>query len=141
MSSFTEDLTVVKQKNGKWKVGKAFKYCLGYEDSYRYVKVEEGFETDFASVPRVFWSILPPDGQYTQAAVLHDFLYNTRKFWVDHILPGGKQADYPVDIRRRDCDDIFLEAMKVLGVALWKRQVMYLAVRAFGWIPWNKQKA
>ena len=27
------------------------------------VKVPEGFVTDFASVPRVFWTALPPDGE------------------------------------------------------------------------------
>ena len=36
-----------------------------------------GFETDFASVPRLFWRIVPPWGRYSPAAVVHDFLYHT----------------------------------------------------------------
>ena len=35
-------------------------------------------------------------------------------------------------------DDVFLEAMEVLGVKPWRRNIMYLAVRAFGWLPWNR---
>lgn len=31
------------------------------------------FQTDLASVPRIFWSVLPPNGVYERAAVLHDF--------------------------------------------------------------------
>lgn len=39
------------------------------------ITVPSGFVTDFASVPRVFWSVLPPDGDYVAAAVVHDWLY------------------------------------------------------------------
>lgn len=39
------------------------------------VRVPIGFVTDFASIPRVFWSALRPDGLYAYAAVIHDYLY------------------------------------------------------------------
>ena len=39
------------------------------------VQVPVGFVTDFASIPQVFWSLLPPDGTYTYAAIIHDYLY------------------------------------------------------------------
>lgn len=39
------------------------------------VEVPTGFVTDFASIPRIFWSALPPDGPYTYAAIIHDYLY------------------------------------------------------------------
>ncbi len=39
------------------------------------VVVPKGFVTDFASIPRLFWSILPPDGPYVYAAIIHDYLY------------------------------------------------------------------
>ena len=122
MSSFTEPLTVTKVGERLWRVDREFVYCVGELGSNDRVTVEIGFITDFASVPQVFWSILPPDGQYTQAAVLHDWLYlkQTRT--------------------RKEADKIFLEAMEVLGVAWWKRNIMYQAVRLFAWIPWNKYK-
>jgi len=35
--------------------------------------IPAGFRTDLATVPRIFWAILPPNGVYERAAVLHDF--------------------------------------------------------------------
>ena len=119
MSSFTDELVVKKLKNGMWETARDFEYQVGKEGSGNIVKVPSGFKTDFASVPRPFWIIIPPDGQYTSAAVVHDYLYNIQ------------------DRPRVTCDAIFLEAMQVLGVPLWKRRIMYRAVRMFGWIPWN----
>ena len=40
--------------------------------------VTAGFVTDLASIPRVFWSALPRDGEYAYAAILHDYLYWTQ---------------------------------------------------------------
>lgn len=125
MSSFTKPLTVTKLKSGMWKVEREFTYHVGDEKSKETITVPLGFNTDFASVPRLFWMILPPDGRYSQAAVLHDHLYSVRG--------KTKQKRYT----RAGCDRIFKEAMKVLGVGFWKRGTMYNAVRSFGWIGWN----
>lgn len=57
---------------------------------------------------------MPPFGNHTKAAVLHDYLYG--------------QGVRP----RKQCDEIFLEAMESLGVSKTRRYVMYWAVRAFG---------
>jgi hypothetical protein len=77
MSSFTEKLVVSKSGN-TWTIEEPFFYKIGNENSQESVVVPKGFETDFASVPRVFWTIIPPDGKYTKAAVVHDYLYNKR---------------------------------------------------------------
>ena len=42
------------------------------QDAYGAVTVPTGFVTDFASIPRIFWSALRPDGEYAYAAVVHD---------------------------------------------------------------------
>ncbi len=39
------------------------------------IVVPTGFVTDFASVPRAFWAVLPPFGNHQLAAIVHDFLY------------------------------------------------------------------
>jgi len=83
------------------------------------VVVPKGFVTDFASVPRLFWRIVPPWGVYSPAAVVHDYLYHN----------GA--------LSRKESDRIFLKLMKRLDVPLWKRTVMYLAVRLFGWSAWS----
>ena len=119
MSSFTDPLIVKKISARIWEVQRGFTYHVGLEGSKEFVHVPEGFPTDFASIPRPFWIILPPDGQYTQSAVLHDFLYYSRIY------------------KRKKSDLIFIESMKVLNVPFWKRHTIYRAVRLFGWIPWR----
>ena len=89
---------------------------LTYKDDKLGIKVTvpKGQTTDFASIPRIFWPILPPVGRYSRAAVVHDYLYRHGLF------------------TRKDCDLIFLHAMEELNVAKWKRVIMYRAVRLFG---------
>lgn len=70
--------------------------------------------TDLASVPRIFWTLLPPDGKYAKAAIIHDYLYDNAQR------------------TKKEADRIFLDGMTVLGVPKWKRTVMYWAVRVFG---------
>lgn len=86
------------------------------------VAVPSGFKTDYASVPRVLWSILPPTGRYTKAAVIHDWLY-----------VAGRCS-------RADADAVFLEAMEHLGVSPLTRRLMWAGVRAGGWMPWRKRR-
>lgn len=77
--------------------------------------VPAGFEFDYASVPRVLWSLFPPyDPEYAAASLIHDWLY------------GGELCP------RKMADDVFLAAMVHRGVAGWKRTTMYAAVRAAG---------
>lgn len=61
---------------------------------YPSVEVPKGFVTDFASIPRIFWSLLPPDGDYTYPAIIHDYLYwkqGTTREIADEILKLGMQ--------------------------------------------------
>jgi hypothetical protein len=60
-----------------------------------WIDIPAGFVTDFASVPQIFWSIIPPTGTKTRAAVIHDYLYTAH--------PQGRPW----------ADKVFLEAMKV----------------------------
>lgn len=87
------------------------------------------FKTDFGTIPFVFWSIFPPVGTgsrsaYGKACVIHDWLYMIKEH-------NGEK------INRRKADTIFLNAMKDSGVSLWRRTIMYTAVRGFGWVYWN----
>jgi len=76
--------------------------------------VPKGFVTDFASIPRIFWMVFPPIGKYARAAVIHDYLYR---------LKGCS---------RFTADAVFREAMYQLCVPVWKRILIYYAVRIFG---------
>lgn len=92
-------------------------------DNGETVTVKKGFITDGASIPKIAWSLIGgPFGEYAYAAFVHDFSYCYKLF------------------SRKVCDKIFKNAMKDLNVEWFKRNVMYWAVRMFGWIGWNKHK-
>lgn len=98
-----------------------FEYHVGQYPSEEVICVPTGFVTDLASVPRILWSILPPLGEYSKAAIIHDYMYHKKSY------------------SRKRADEIFREAMAVLGVAKWRRTVMYLAVRMFGGNSWRSR--
>jgi hypothetical protein len=127
---------ILKYINGRiWKIINPEQkfYAIVGEDELslqHYIIVSDGFNTDFASIPRFFWRILPPTGdgskaEYGYAAVIHDWLYARHK--TDRMT-----------INRKFADDVFLTLMISLKVEKWKRNVMYRAVRMFGWAVWNK---
>ena len=123
MSSYTNPLdTRYLPTSDNWSVLTPFTYFVGHEDSNERIDIPAGFVTDGASVPQPFWSIIPPWGQYGQAAVVHDFL-------CEHLFT--KVSGVPTKITRKRADQIFLEAMEVLQVPAWKRLSMYAAVRAY----------
>jgi hypothetical protein len=93
--------------------------------------VHEGFEFDFASVPRALWWLFPPAGTestpYGVAALIHDWLCVHREI-------GGRP------IIRKEADDMFLEVMLYVKVRKSAAYTMYWAVRSFSWIPWTMLK-
>lgn len=120
MSSFTKSLIVeVLDKGTIYKIAEEFTYYRS-DDKNSLIKVPKGFKTNFASIPRLFWNIYPPTGggtkgtKYGKSAVLHDYLYETKMY------------------NRKECDKIFLEAMKAMEVNFFTRYLFYYCVRLFG---------
>lgn len=125
MSSFTTPLIISYLNDRNWQLEENFIYYTSAGEIFFQsiqVKVPNGFITNFASIPRVFWSILPPTGSYGKAAVIHDYLYATGKF------------------SRWKADRVFREAMQILKVPNWKIFVIYWAVRLFGSLNYNRRK-
>jgi hypothetical protein len=91
----------------------------GQEDAQP-VTVPTGFVTDFASIPRAFWSLLKPDGNYAWAAVVHDYLYWTQTTSKDV------------------ADKTLLYAMEDFGIATISKQSIYQAVHLLGQGAWNE---
>ena len=87
-----------------------------YISSMGLITVHKGFITDGASIPQIFWNIMPPFGQYFGAAIIHDWLYSQNNH----------------QFSRQQADDIFKEAMFNIGVGWVKRETIYRAVRLFG---------
>ena len=84
--------------------------------------VPKGFVTDYASVPRVFWSVVPRHGRYSAAAVVHDYLYWTQT------------------TSREDADKVMKELMKFSEVSDAQRETIYTSLRAGGSFAWRSNK-
>lgn len=123
MSSFTSPLDVREADDGNhWKLLTEFDYERGLLGSGDIIRVPAGFITDFASVPKILWNILPPIGLAGKAAVIHDWLYAGQQF------------------SRAETDGIYLEAMAALGVGWAQRYAMYAGVRLGGWVAWKEHQ-
>lgn len=85
----------------------------------RVISVPVNFVTDAASVPRVPFVYMMVGGKAKRAACIHDFLYQT------HSCRSRRQADLT-----------FMEAMKIDGLSLLIRELMYIGVRLGGMGSW-----
>ncbi len=83
------------------------------------VLVPDAFETDFASVPRLLWWLVPPLGRYAKATVIHDYLYVTG------------------ELSRALADKVLYQAMLDLRVNVWLARIIHAAVRAWGFFYWR----
>ncbi|MGK2963176.1 MAG: DUF1353 domain-containing protein [Gemmatimonadaceae bacterium] len=84
--------------------------------------VPAGFVTDLASVPDIAEPLLPRAGEYSDAAILHDYLYWTQS------------------CTREQADNLMSIAMKEAGVAPWKDLLIHSAVRLGGQDAWNTNR-
>lgn len=116
MSAFTTPLQLEYLDGHDYRLLTEFDFAS--EEAERIIRVPAGFVTDFASIPRFFWRVLPPTGLYGKAAVIHDYLYRSH------------------EVSKEVADKVFREGMLVLNVPRWKAETMYLAVRLFGGQPY-----
>ncbi len=100
---------------------KAYTYltCLDIEfsvDSEKFI-IPKGFETNLASIPKIAWPILAPaHSSLIRPAIIHDWFY--RKTCV---------------FTRKQVDLIFFHMMLNDGISVLRANIMYYAVRLFGW--------
>jgi hypothetical protein len=92
------------------------------QSTFEKVTVPKGFVTDFASIPSIFWSVLPPDGRYVYPAIIHDYLYWTQ------------------DRPRKEADQILQIGMEEFDVGRATRIAIYNAVRSFGGSAWKENR-
>lgn len=112
MNRFPSLLQVELQPNREtWRLLAPFSYL---DSDHGLIQVPSGFETDFASVPRLplMFALL---GQYGHAAaVLHDWLYRTGR------------------LSRKAADQVFFSALRSSGIARWRAYLMWAGVRLGG---------
>jgi len=132
MSSFTTPLVVSPLPDGRrWRLYLAFVYHVGDRWSRDVICVPRGFITDFASIPKVIFWLLPWWAKFSKPSPLHDWLYTAQQI-------QGKP------ITRRKADDIFYEAMLIAFRDHISGKLVafieYWAVRLFGWPAWHFRK-
>lgn len=87
------------------------------------VIVTRGFQTDFASIPRLLWTIFPPMASWDAAATVHDAGYAGALTDID----GNRIA-----VTKKESDRLFLEGCRALKVNMIIARIMYVMVRLFG---------
>jgi len=103
--------------------------------------VPKGFETDFATIPRLFWSIFAPtDDDIYVGAIGHDLVYENKGEIIVYLLVDGKLLiqNEPIKIifTRLQADLLLYEKMKSFGSPLYRRVIVFTVVRCFGWFFW-----
>lgn len=84
--------------------------------------IPKNFKTDLASVPKIFWTIFPPQyTNYVAPAILHDYLYSKSGL-----------------ISRKFADDVLYSALLAKEVSTLTALKFYCAVRLFGAAHFNE---
>ena len=104
--------------NRFWITLEDMEYVIG--STRERISVPKGFVTDFASIPKGLWSIgLSPHGQYSRAALIHDYLY------------------WSQGCTRAQSDRLLVIAMKESNVGGFDEFVVYQGVDRGGEGAWN----
>ena len=89
------------------------------------ITAPKGCVTDLASIPRPCWILLPPDGPWVKAAIIHDYLYATQGTGqLPPGVPGSKQPKgitRPTPYTRSESDWILRDALRNRGVDVVRR--------------------
>jgi len=122
MSKFLTDLDArLKDDDCIWVLDSPLVY---ESDLLGKVEVPAGFETDFASVPRVPIAYMMFGDRAHREAVLHDYLYR---------IDSVPQATYS------QANEVFYEAMELRGKGWFVRHAMWLGVVLGGWTAYHKK--
>jgi hypothetical protein len=92
--------------------------------------VPRGFVTDFASIPRPLWSVIPPRGKYNRPAIVHDWLYQNAP-----IDPATKQRCV-----QAQADYILREACENVDDRFTQRWAIFLGLKVGGFVTWNRYR-
>lgn len=103
---------------GTWKVMEPFCYQSDVLKG-RVITIEQGFETDFASVPRIPFAYWFFGDTAHESAVIHDWLFHHHEV-----------CDEPT------ANSVLMEAMTVEGIPAWRRWGIYMGVKIGGYSPW-----
>ena len=116
----------IYDSSNKWKKYKLLKTVNITLTNGTTIVIKEGFEWDLSSVPRFLWGILPPDGNFEIAALIHDYLYRKQLF-------GRTFADKEMLIWSQK-----LNGKKKISLRRLDNKIRFWGVRLFGRAAWKK---
>lgn len=100
---------------------KDIQFKLVEEYIYGDIKIPAGYNTDGASIPRIFWSFYPPfKSEYFSACLIHDYLCSR----AIHSKSYSEAL-----IKYLEADRIFLEVLKELNVSKKTQFIFYNFVK------------
>ena len=115
MSKFPDPLCVAVHNSGRlFQLTADFSFHYDGPDGLEIYTVPKGFVTNFASIPKILWSVYGPIGTATKASVIHDYLYSN------------------ASVSRLKADQIFRDGIVTVDGKKTKANVFYRAVRTFG---------
>ncbi len=106
----------------RWVLTEPVHYILDDEGE---IMLKPGLISDLKSSPWMLWPMVGPpmrDWRLSVPALLHDQLYKVLGFGV---------------FTRLHCDELFYQALRVMGVNRFHAYVLYLGTRVGGWVGWN----
>ncbi len=127
MSGFTSPLKYKEVGGGFICTMDDVVYDVGYEGSQESVRVPEGYATDLSSIPKFLRGWFLSGGLYTRAAVVHDFLYSMRGRRPRAFSPVDSSWSFQ-HYDQSEVNFIFLEAMRVLGMGVLRRELAWVSV-------------
>lgn len=135
-----EGQTVLREGRTVWRLLDPLEWRIDAPDGLKAIVVPKLFETDLASVPALFRGLIPSSGPWQRAAVIHDYLYSRQgKVGIDICDPTRTIINYvECHFSRRECDDIFNDAMKAAQVKATTRFAIFCAVRVGGGKGWGR---
>lgn len=116
LNNFTSSYWTVRKVSGtnKWTVCEPFFWYIGDDTNGKRIVVEQGFTTDFGSIPSILWIFINPTEW--NSFIVHDKAYEK------HITT------------RKQADNILFQALIVEGCWFWKAYAIYVGVRLFWWL-------
>lgn len=97
-----------------------------YESSFGIISIPKGFVTNGANIPRIFWSLFPPNSpEYISAATIHDFLC------LNAYKDNKNYASF------RFADEVFYECLKELKVSKYKAWLFYTFCKVYHYVKYK----
>jgi len=117
----------------KWHTYRLYKAIRIELSNKTVITIPRGFTWDLSSVPRLLWAVLPPDGNFIIAALIHDYLYQNWFYltWLNSMDDPRKFTDNEMLLWSKA-----MNGTKKLSIKKIDNYTRFYGVRLFGTKAW-----